>query len=337
MNRRPVVVAPLVIALAACLDATGVGTEVAQITLSAHSDTVWTIGARTRIVATALHARGNAVPVAGAEWSSTRLDVATVEPGFALPVGEGSTVVRVVLAGVAAEFSLTVRDEVRFTVSRALAESFQWAIEDTLTTRGVVGMTASVLMGDGTSWSGSSGWSAPGEERMAPSMTFPVASVTESFVSAAALLLAQEGMLSLEDTIGHWLQPIDHVAPEIGLRLLMSQTSGLASFGSHPEWAPAIEQDLNRSWSPDELLARFMTPSLFVPGERYSSSATNMFLTGMIVREATGRPLSETLRSRLIEPLGLTHTVLPSRGSRERHAWTGVDRGRACIRRDDAL
>ncbi len=83
MNRRPVVVAPLVIALAACLDATGVGTEVAQITLSAHSDTVWTIGARTRIVATALDARGNAVPVAGAEWSSTRLDVATVEPGFA--------------------------------------------------------------------------------------------------------------------------------------------------------------------------------------------------------------------------------------------------------------
>ena len=42
-------------------------------------------------------------------------------------------------------------------------------------------MTASVLMADGTRWSGSSGWSAPDEERMAPSMTFPVASVTKSF------------------------------------------------------------------------------------------------------------------------------------------------------------
>lgn len=112
MKRRRVLATPILLGLAACLDSTDVGTEVAQITLSAHSDTVWSIGARTRIVATGEDAFGNAVTLIGAEWSSTAPDVATVEPGFARPVGEGNTLIRVFLAGVAAELPLTVRDEV---------------------------------------------------------------------------------------------------------------------------------------------------------------------------------------------------------------------------------
>jgi D-alanyl-D-alanine carboxypeptidase len=313
----------------ACGDAIGVDVIPSEITLTVQSDTVWSIGVRARITATAVDADGAPLDLEalGATWTSTNAGVASVEPGFVMPLAEGSTTVRVEVGGVSGAQTITIRDNAPFTVTPALAEAFQWSIEDTLAIREVVGMTASVLMPDGTGWSGSAGWSAPGEERMEPSMTFPVGSISKSFVAGTALALVEAGVLSLDDTVGDWLSPIDFVDGGIGLRLLMSQTSGLAAFSAHPEWGPAIEADLDRVWSPDELLGRFMAEPIFAPGERYASSITNMFLTGLMIREATGVLLSETLRDRIIEPLGLTGTSFSAeerlRGTTVR-VWTVV-------------
>ena len=69
-----------IVGLGACgEDATGPGSAVAEMALSVHSDTLWSIGARTRVALTAVDERG--APISGdaldAVWSSTNPAVAT--------------------------------------------------------------------------------------------------------------------------------------------------------------------------------------------------------------------------------------------------------------------
>jgi D-alanyl-D-alanine carboxypeptidase len=48
----------------------------------------------------------------------------------------------------------------------------------------------------------------------------------------------------------------------------------------------------------------------FAPGTGYHYSNTNYQLAAMVLEKKTGRPLADLLRTRIVEPLGLTHTTI---------------------------
>lgn len=57
-------------------------------------------------------------------------------------------------------------------------------------------------------------------------------------------------------------------------------------------------------------------PPVSAPGEGFTYSNTNYFVLGMLVEELTGQPVHEVVTERVIEPLGLAHTVFPAPGAR---------------------
>ena len=69
--------------------------------------------------------------------------------------------------------------------------------------------------------------------------------------------------------------------------------------------------DMDRSWTPDELLELVGRPR-FRAGERFDWSHTNYLLVGQVAEQAGGAPLEQQLRQRIFEPLGLSRTFLSS-------------------------
>jgi CubicO group peptidase (beta-lactamase class C family) len=163
---------------------------------------------------------------------------------------------------------------------------------------------------------------------------FRVASQTKALVSVAALCLQEEGRLLLGDPVGRFLpefQKTTVAVPREGggydvveakrpitVRDLLTQTAGI-SYGSGTAkdlWEKAGIQ----GWyfaDRDEPIAATVSrmaalPFDAQPGEKYVYGYATDIL-GVVVERASGLPLDEYLRSRLLEPLGMrdTHFYVP--------------------------
>jgi D-alanyl-D-alanine carboxypeptidase len=120
---------------------------------------------------------------------------------------------------------------------------------------------------------------------------FRVASVTKPFTAALVLQLAAEGKLSLDDAVEGWLpgRVPNGGGSSITIRDLLGHRSGLVNLGSG-------------------------TGPIAVsgpPGAFYYANA-NYELLGAIVEAATGSTYAVQLSSRILRPLGLAHTELPT-------------------------
>ena len=153
---------------------------------------------------------------------------------------------------------------------------------------------------------------------LTPDARFRAGSIAKPFVAAVVLQLVEEGKLSLDDTMTELL-PQDVTArfagsDKITLRMLLNHTSGI------PEWLSdeaigRIAADPAKVWDVGEFLdlAAAMAPA-FAPGTGWAYSNTDYNLVGLVIERATGQPWRETVRTRVIEPLGLKSTTLPEPG-----------------------
>ena len=163
---------------------------------------------------------------------------------------------------------------------------------------------------------------------LAPSDRFRIYSITKTFTATVVLQLVDEGVLSLDDTIGDWLYaPAVSRIPnidQITVRQLLTHTSGIYDFADDddsPFWADAFLSpgaDWTRIWTLPEILAYADGANhapYFAPGEGYHYANTGYLLLGMIVEKATGHPFGDELRTRILEPLALHDTFLAEGGA----------------------
>jgi D-alanyl-D-alanine carboxypeptidase len=136
---------------------------------------------------------------------------------------------------------------------------------------------------------------------------FRIGSVTKIFVAALVLHLVAEGLLELDGDAGPF-------AAGITVRQLLNHTSGLPDFMGDPiaffepyRRDPAHRWALDRS---DELRLVMEKPREFPPGQGWAYHGSNYIVLGLIVEEATGVPLREALRDRVLAPLSLARTDL---------------------------
>ncbi len=161
------------------------------------------------------------------------------------------------------------------------------------------------------------------ETPASPATVFQIQSVTKTFTSAAILLLAEEGKLSLEDPVSKHLESTPDTWKEITLRHLLSHTSGIKDFINAPTASLRIEV------TEEEVLRATAARTLnFTAGERYEYSNSNYHLLAMIVRKLTGKSYGEFLQERVFAPLGMASTrivshsdLIPHRASG--YFWTG--------------
>jgi D-alanyl-D-alanine carboxypeptidase len=170
-------------------------------------------------------------------------------------------------------------------------------------TPGVVGL---VRIG-GRTWQGASGLGDRGANRPArPGDRFRIGSVTKSFVATLVLQLVGEGRLSLDDNLERWLPGLVPGGEKITVRQLLNHTSGLYNYTDDPPEPP-------RRFRPQELVAIAAGHKpLFAPGTEFSYSNTNYILAGLVVERVTGWRLANQLEQRILQPLGLDDTELPT-------------------------
>ncbi|MFF9527088.1 serine hydrolase domain-containing protein [Streptomyces achromogenes] len=182
---------------------------------------------------------------------------------------------------------------------------------------GVVGMVRS---GDSAQYvsagTGNTATKVPAD----PQAQFRVGSNTKAFIATVLLQLEAEGTVSLDDSVARWLPgAVDangYDGSRITLRELLNHTSGIPDFVHHASFynSYAANREPNRAWPPQTLvdLGLALRPPSSEPGEKWEYSNTNYVLAGMVIKAVTGNDPATEVTRRIIEPLGLRHTVFPT-------------------------
>jgi D-alanyl-D-alanine carboxypeptidase len=189
----------------------------------------------------------------------------------------------------------------------------------------------------GLNWGGSAGYLARGRSRaLRPDDAFRAASVTKSVTAVVAVRLGHQGRLALDEPLAGQLAPellhrwraLDALARTTP-RQLLAHTSGLPNYFTDKAFAARLRQEPGRAWRPAELVdhaAAYGTPH-FPPGQGFEYSDTGYVVAGILVEQATGRPLHEVYRELVFDPLGMDTTWLeghePARTPDAAHHYSG--------------
>lgn len=145
------------------------------------------------------------------------------------------------------------------------------------------------------------------EQRIAlrPQSRLRLASVTKHMTSAAALLLADEGLLDVDVPASRWLPELPPVASGVTLRQLMQHTSGqrccleLAVISGM--------RHLPARWCLETMFRQQETS--FPPGGSWLYNNGGYELLSEAIARAAGQPFEQVLRDRLFQPLGMVDTA----------------------------
>jgi CubicO group peptidase (beta-lactamase class C family) len=146
-----------------------------------------------------------------------------------------------------------------------------------------------------------------------PETVFQSGSVGKQFVSAAIMMLVEEGKISLDDSITKYFPEAPATWKPILIKNLLSHTSGLSEYESDDRTGPKGPFYLRLDFTEDELATKIEAmPIEWAPGEKWDYRNTNYVLLGIIIHKITGKPYAEFLNERIFKPLGMTSTRLIS-------------------------
>ncbi len=134
-----------------------------------------------------------------------------------------------------------------------------------------------------------------------PKLHYQIASVSKQFTAAAILLLADQGKLSLDDTVSKYIPGITD-GDKITIRQLLSHTSGLRDYWPQDYSFKAMATPT----TPQGIVDRWAKAPLdFAPGTQWQYSNTGYVVAGMIVEKVSGQPLLAFLQAHVFKPLGI--------------------------------
>ncbi|WP_308118059.1 serine hydrolase domain-containing protein [Streptomyces buecherae] len=157
---------------------------------------------------------------------------------------------------------------------------------------------------------------------------YRIGSDTKPFTATVALQLVGEGALALTDPVERWLPGLVRGNGNDGRRItlanLLRHTSGLADYlaasgeGEPPTPAGYRAGRFSHQTPRQQVAAALSQPPGWLPDadapareRRWSYSNTNYVLAGLIIERVTGHSWAQEVHERVIEPLGLRHTLAP--------------------------
>lgn len=164
---------------------------------------------------------------------------------------------------------------------------------------------------------------------MRPDTLFRIASMTKPITSVAAMMLVEQGLVSLADPISHWIPELAHprvlrratgaindtdsVNRAITIEDLLTHRSGIAyaPFSEGPiktEYEQVLGDPAINPLTPDQWLAALGTlPLVYQPGERFHYGHSTDVL-GFLIGRVVGKPLRQVLDEWIFTPLGMKDT-----------------------------
>ncbi|MGW2490852.1 serine hydrolase [Streptomyces sp. NPDC001606] len=186
---------------------------------------------------------------------------------------------------------------------------------------GITGVQARVTTDSGRDLVATAGVAMAGGNRPVPrNGYFRMASTGKALMATVILQLADDGKLSLDDTVDHWLPGVidgnGNDGRKITVRQLLQNTSGLHDDLPGFDTPQQYYRHRYDTYTPEQIVARAMKhhPD-FRPGTGWSYSNTGYVVLGMIVEKAAGHPWQQEVGGRILKPLGMDHTYLPGTAS----------------------
>ena len=138
-----------------------------------------------------------------------------------------------------------------------------------------------------------------------------IGSETKTFTVTALLELVDQHRVRLDDPISRYVHGVPN-GHRITLRHLAEMRSGLFPYTSDADFIHDLLSDPQRSFTPREVLAYgFRHDNTFAPGAQFEYSNTNLVLLGLVVEKVGGQRLADFIRTRVLRPSRLAHTLLP--------------------------
>ncbi len=198
------------------------------------------------------------------------------------------------------------------TIHPKLDSMFRRTLDSMYIVLNAKGLGAAVQVPNGAVWAGGAGISSANPtQEITPDHIFGIGSVNKTITSASILKLADEGVLSLGDSLHSWLDTFKFINPNITIRQLLRHQSGIYDILSNSAYQPAINAAPDSIWAWDDVISTFIKAPLFQPGAGFSYSNTNYLLLGLIIEKASGKPYFQEIRNQFLSPLGLESVVLP--------------------------
>jgi CubicO group peptidase (beta-lactamase class C family) len=129
---------------------------------------------------------------------------------------------------------------------------------------------------------------------------FLVASNTKTFTAVMVMQLRDEGRLALDDLLGDHVPEVSH---PLTIRQCLAHVSGMAREPLGDVWETLEQPDaktLRRDFDDVERIGR--------PHDHWHYSNVVYAMLGQLVEELDGRSWEESLRARLLDPLGMRRT-----------------------------
>jgi D-alanyl-D-alanine carboxypeptidase len=187
-------------------------------------------------------------------------------------------------------------------ISAALREKIDTIAKQALTSTGVPSASIAIVQSGAITY-----LQAYGDGRIdphtsaLPSMRYSIGSISKQFTAAAVLLLAEQGKLSLDDSVSRFVPNLTR-GNEVTIRELLSHTSGYQDYWPQDYVPPFMLQPITA----DKILDQWARKPLdFDPVTDWQYSNTNFVIAGLIVEKASGEPLLQFLSEHIFTPLGM--------------------------------
>lgn len=172
-------------------------------------------------------------------------------------------------------------------------------VEALLGRSGLPGLTLAVTDSDGPLAAGTFGYSdLSARTPVAPTTLFEIGSIGKTFTALALLQLQEEGLVDLHEPVTRylpWFEIRSRYEP-ITLHHLLTHTAGIVT-------GPDLSSD-----SRFDVWALRETETGGPPGRRFHYSNIGYRVLGHVLEELTGQEYPDAVKSRILEPLGMTAT-----------------------------
>lgn len=192
-----------------------------------------------------------------------------------------------------------------------IGQALQAAMDESFTDSGAIGVSAAVVFPDGEMWAGTTGISHQGVP-LTTDMLFDIASAQKNLQAAIALILVEEGVLTLDDPLEKWLPPSPNIKGEITIRQLLNLTSGIDKFvpdSNSPFRVGYVNIDFEKMWTWEEIQEAFVGEPSFEPGTKSEYSTTNYIVLRHVIEKATQSGQSALLEEKVLKPNRMVHTL----------------------------
>lgn len=147
------------------------------------------------------------------------------------------------------------------------------------------------------------------EVNITKNSVFAIASMSKTFTAAAILLMAEQGLLSLDDSIRKYIPEAPDSWEPITIYHLLTHSSGLIDDWSLYDWNKSNELFLKTQTNDDFLKIHFEHDLKFRPGTDISYSS-GPFILGIVIERITGEFYGVYLEDNIFRPLSLKETFV---------------------------